>query len=981
MQRKRCLQAYLTLLMLVCSMAAFAQTRQVTGTVTDEKTGDPLYGATIQARGTNYATVTDSTGKFQINVPGNASTLQVSSIGYASKEVPISGPVIRVQLTAFASSLDNVVVIGYGTVRKSDVTGAVNTLTTKDFQKGTVTSFDQMISGKATGVSITPNGGRPGAGSTILIRGLASLNGSNSPLQVVDGAPFDGYVNPNDIESVTILKDAASTAIYGSRASSGVILITTKSGLRGRPKINFNTLVSAGKVSNYVDVLNADEFRTLVTDHYDETYTALLGSASTDWQKEIYQTALTSNTNIAVSGTAKWLPYRISAGWLDQQGVLKTDLMQRGTASLKLTPSFFKKLLKVELNVNASTTKNRNANQSAISNAVIFDPTQSVNGDYGFGDYFQWLNADGTPNTLASLNPVALLMQQNDISRYNRAFGNLKLDLKLPFLPDLHLIANGGVDRSKTTGRTILDSLARNAYSATDDYTYRGSNHQYESDATNAFLEYTLNYTRELPNIRSNINAMATYGYYDYKSEWLNFATYDAYGALWPNTTPTYANGLDQHTLISYVGRLIYTYDDKYTLTASFRRDGSSRFAPANRWGTFPGVAVGWNIKKENFLSDVAALSDLKLRLSYGLTGNQDGISSYSYIPSYYLSNTTAMYQFGSTYYQMYTPSSYDAGLKWESTRSSNIGLDFGFFKNRLSGSIDLYRKYTFDMLSSVNLAAGTNFTNILTTNVGNMSSTGFELNLNAAIIRQKDIDWSVNFNTSHNESIIEKLQSTSASDKGVANTSAGVTGATGNYIEYNAVGNTPNSFLVYKQVYDAATGKPIEGVYADLTGDGAVTSGNDQYFYHAPYPKWLFGFSTNFRYKSITFNTVLRSNVGNYVYNNVAANLGTYALVALNGQLGNASRDIYNTGFAYRQLLSDYYIQNASFLKMDNISLTYDFGRVLRDHINLTLSANVQNVFTVTKYTGLNPEVYNGVDYQFYPVPRVYTLGLNLNF
>ena len=968
-------------MMLICT-SVMAQVRTVSGVVTDNN-GLPLPGASVQVKETGNGTIADSLGAFIIRVPENGATFVVSSVDMVTQEVPISGTTVNISLAPSATALEDVVVIGYGSVRRTDVTGSVATISTKDFQKGTITSFDQMIAGKAPGVAITSSGGRPGEGATIRVRGLSSLNGSNDPLIVVDGAPFDGYVNPNDIETVTVLKDAASTAIYGSRASSGVILITTKQGSRGKMRINFNTLASVGQVPKLVDVLNADEFRNYVNNNFSDEYKALLGNANTNWQKEIYQSAFTSNSNLSVSGTTGNLPYRVSVGYLSQEGVLKTDKMDRATGALRLTPKFFNGSLKTELNVNGSLTKRRNANQGAIGAAVSFDPTQPVRDEAEFADwggYFQWLRADGTPNPLGTMNPVALLQQKNDISHYNRVFGNIKLDYELPFAPGLHLIANGGLDHGVGYGNTVIDANARESYEVTPNYTYRGLKSEFDNDFTNTFVEYTANYIKDIASIKSNINAMFTYGFYDYQNTWRNFPSFDTNDSLRPNSTPAFPTGLDENTLISYVGRLIYTYDDKYTLTASLRRDGSSRFAEDVRWGLFPSIALGWNVKREAFLENAEILNDLKLRLSHGVTGNQGGIGNYTHIPSFYLSDLVSQYMFGNSYYRMYTPRAYDASLKWEQTASTNFGIDFGFFKNRINGSLDIYNKDTRDLLSVVNLPVGTNYTNQLLTNIGTMRTQGAELALNVVPVRTVNTEWSFGFNVSRNE--IEITNLTANDDPSFKGVQIGtIQGATGQTIQIHSVGQTPFSYLVHKQIYDQATDLPIEGLYLDLNRDGNITLLTDQYYYQSAFPKWIMAFNTNLRHKKWNINTVLRSNIGNYNYNNVASNLGVSAGMHLNQYLQNAVRDLFSTNFVDRQFHSDYYVQNASFLRMDNLGISYDFGRILNDKAALVLTGNIQNVFVITKYKGLDPEVNYGIDNNIYPRPRVYSIGLNLNF
>ena len=958
--------------------------RTVTGVVLNQDM-QPLAGVSVQAA-PGVGTLSTDQGKFTLELSQDQSTLSFSFIGYLTKQVAVnwSQPMEVILVKDSLKSLDDVVVIGYGTVNKGDVTGSISTISEKDFQKGSITSFDQMVAGKAPGLSITSNGGHPGSGSTIRVRGLSSLNANQAPLQVVDGAPFDGYVNPNDIESVTILKDAASAAIYGSRASGGVILITTKKGRPGQTRVNFNTQFSVSQIKDYVDVLTADEFRDYVNSNpfFEDAARAQLGDTSTNWQKQIYHTALTSNNNLSLSGGIGKIPYRLSVGYLSQDGILRTDHMGRTTGSLSLTPSLFKDHLKIALNLNGSLTKNKNANQGAIGAAIAFDPTQPVydQSDALFGGYYEWLRADGTPNPLAPFNPVSMLNQRRDRSDFNRGFGNINIDYSLHFLPDLHISANLGFDVGNTKGTTWEDSTSRNTYNLQGDVAYKGLDNQYSSDFNNYFAEYMLNYKKEITSIKSNINAMVLYGYYDNKSTTDNYSSFDYLHREIPNTAPVYPYGQEQTTLISYVGRLIYTYDEKYTLTVSIRRDGSSRFAPATRWGWFPSVALGWDLKKESLFANSTDLSSLKLRVSYGVTGNQNFDNAYGYIPTYYLGDNVSQYQFGDQFYRMYTPSSYDESLKWERTGSANIGLDFGFLSNRIYGSLDLYNKSTKDLLATVNIPAGTNFTNQLTTNIGEMTSKGVELALGFVPVRSSDIEWTINLNASYNNSKITNLLA-HADSAFKGQPTGGINGATGQTIQIQNIDQEPNAFLVYKQVYDQ-NGKPIEGAYVDLNGDGEINPYDDQYNYKSPWPKWVFGFSTNLSVKKWTFSTTLRANVGNYMYNNLASNHGIAYNMSVNQYLSNAVSDLLYTRFVNKQQQSDYYVQNASFLKMDNIGLSYNLGDVFKNsRSNLNISANVQNVFCITKYDGLDPEIYGGIDNNIYPNPRIYTLGLNLNF
>jgi TonB-linked SusC/RagA family outer membrane protein len=978
------------------SFIAFAQTGSITGKVIDE-TNQSLPGASVSIDGTTLGSTTDANGNYTLtNINPGTYTLSAKFIGYvvSKKTVTVTaGQSVSVsfQLQPASQSLNEVVVIGYGTQSKRDVTGAITTVTAKDFQTGTVTSPAGLIQGKVAGVSITTNSGEPGSGATIRIRQGASLNASNDPLIVIDGVPLSNngisgvanplsLINPNDIESFTVLKDAAATAIYGSRASNGVILITTKKGTTGTPQINFSTETSLSKPEKTLNVLSADQVRAYVNS-YDAAnpggtnYAALLGSANTNWQQQIYQNAFASDNNLSISGAYKWLPYRVSVGYLDQNGILKTDNIKRTTGSLHLDPSFFKNSLKIDLNLNGSYQRSRFANQGAIGSALSFNPTDPVyQSGSPFGGYFENVNpGTETPNPNAPKNPLALLEQDNNIGQTYRSFGNLVANYKFPFLPALSANANWGYDISKGQGNTFIP-----AYAA-QDYTNLGDNTNYLQRNRNLTAEYYLNYTNSFKEIKSTINAQAGYGYYDFYSNSNNYQTLSANGQPAPGSAaPVFPTSPSEYTIISYYGRLIYTFDEKYTLQGSIRTDGSSKFSPKTRWGVFPAAGFSWNINQENFLKNNNVLSDLKLRVTYGVTGQQDGIGYYGYEPTYALTTNDTRYPFGGIYYNGLTPSAYDTGLKWETTNTFDAGFDFGFLNQRIYGSIDYYNRKTKDLLATVPIPAGTNFTNQLTTNVGNDISHGVELNLTVIPVKTKDFTWTLNYNVAYNKVTITNLYLT-PNPTNPGTPTGGISGGTGNYVQINSINNTPNTFYVYQQVY-GANGKPLEGVYVDRNGDGVI-SASDEYRYHSALPPVIMGFSTQFNYKKWALSTVLRANIGNYMYNNVEANLATGgALINNTGVVNNATTDIYNTGFKGYNYLTDYYVQNASFLRMDNLGLAYNFGQIFGDkHINLRVNANIQNVFVITKYTGLDPEIYSGIDNNTYPRPRTFTIGLNL--
>jgi TonB-linked SusC/RagA family outer membrane protein len=976
----------LLLLLCVCCVgfitAQAQQILQVNGTIKNEK-GEPVDVASVRIVGTDRGTVSDLKGNFSLTTPERA-VLLISHIGYDTLRIAAQSQ-LSITLISTSNSLNDVVVIGYGTTRRKEVTGSVATVTAKDFQQGSITTPEQLIAGKVAGVSVTSNSGSPGAGSVIRIRGGASLNASNDPLIVVDGVPLSGnniygasnslsLINPNDIASFTVLKDAAATAIYGSRASSGVIIITTKKGVSGEPVWNFTTQVSAAKQAKRLDVQSAADFRKYVdsvgggTFDNVHTYKSLMGTANTDWQKEIFQTAISTDNNLSVAGAYKNIPYRLSGGYLNQQGILRTDRLQRISGGISLSPRFLDNHLRVDINLKGAYSKANFANNAAIGSAVYFDPTQPVHATSPYGNYFEWASLDAgtvTLNKLAPRNPVALLELYNNISNVYRSYGNIQFDYKFHFLPELHANLNLGYDIAKGDGKTDVPAFAA------QNFLDGGQHNKYSNKINNKVGEFYFNYNKDLKSINSNINATAGYGYYNNLSTNDNYPNIRANGDTIPGSKPLFLLDKPENTLISYYGRLIYTYNNKYILAASIRTDGSSRFAKDTRWGTFPSVAFTWQVNRESFLQTFDALSDLKLRLSYGVTGNQDGIYNYPYQAIYSLSGSAAKVQFGNTFYSMGTPAAYDAGIKWEQTETYNAGLDYGFLNNRLSGSVDFYFKKTKDLLNTIPIPAGSNFSSTILTNVGNLENKGVELNINATVIKTKKYSWDVNFNAAYNENKITNLTATKDSTYPGTLTGNGV-------IQINSVGYQANSFYVYHQQY--LNGKPVEGVYVDVNGDGIINQ-KDLYRYKSPTPKFVLGFSTQFTYGKWALNTVLRANIGNYMYSGTAT--GAIKSNVLNplGYLANSFNDIYNTGFTNGQSQSDYYVQNASFLKMDNLGLAYNAGKIINQKCGLRITANCQNVFTVTKYKGLDPEIYGGIDNTIYPRPRIFVLGASLQF
>ena len=956
--------------------------KTISGQVVDE-TGEALIGVSILVTGTSVGTVTDVDGHYSLTVPAGNQELKFSYIGFKTKIISIpAGNTLNVQMTSDTQALSDVIVIGYGTQRKSDLTGSVASVGSDDFNTGLVSSPEQLINGKVSGVQIMSNSGSPTAGSTIRIRGGASLNASNDPLIVLDGLPLENggisgntgnflsLINPGDIESMTILKDASSTAIYGSRASNGVIMITTKKGSQGGLKISFNSTNSVQTRTELPDMLSTGEFINVINNNGTADQKALLGNADTDWNDEVYHAAFGTDNNLSLSGrVAPNTPMRVSLGYYNQDGILRTDNAERFTGSLSVSPSFFNDYLKFNLNARGSHNNNRFVNNDAIWAASAFNPTLEIySGNDDFGGYNEAIDNSGLPVNAAVRNPLGLVKQYWSTSKVNRMVGNLDMDYKMHFLPELKFHATFGYDYAKGKGKVYVPA------EATQYYTTYGRDYRYGPQKnTNRLLTTYFNYNKYVEDWKSNIEATVGYDYQYWKSTTPAYSELNTKGEV----QTTYAATDERHSLISYYARLNYSFDSRYLLTATVRRDGTSRFSDDERWGTFPSVALAWRVSEESFLKDNPVLSNLKLRGSYGETGQQEGIGNYNYLPVYTYSQEGAQVQFGDQWYYTYRPEAYVADLKWETTKSWNMGFDFGFFKDRLSGSFDFYTRKTEDLLATVPAAAGTNFDKTILTNVGNVDSHGIEFSLNATPVDTKDLTWNVSFNMTWQKTEVKNLSLTEGG--AITNTLVGPTIDSYNF-QVLTEGYEPYMFYLYHQLYDEKTGKPAEGAYADLNHDGNINS-SDLYRYHSPAPDFIFGLSTSLRYRKWNLDMSFRANVGNYVYNGMAMNTGAWSTVSYNSyQLNNLSTSYLETGFQNRQYLSDYYVENASFLKMDNLTLGYNFGKI-GNRFSLNLNAMVQNVFTITEYSGVDPEVPNGMDISFYPRPRIFSLGLGLNF
>ena len=975
----------LVALFVIGCLQLMAQTRTIKGEVTDAQNGEALIGATVMVEGEKGGTVTDFDGNFSLQVSSSAKKIKVSYIGYIDKVLSISDN-MKVKLESDSKALADVVVIGYGTARKSDLTGSVATVKSKDFNKGLVSSPEQLINGKVSGVQIMSNSGSASAGSTIRVRGGASLNASNDPLIVLDGVPLEqggisgnssnflSMINPSDIESMTVLKDASSTAIYGSRASNGVIIITTKKGQQGAVKVNFNTTNSLQTRAQMVDMLSRDEFVNVINQFGTDNQKSLLGTANTDWNDEVYRTAFGTDNNLSVSGSIdKWLPFRVSVGYYNQSGLVRKDNVERWTGNVVLTPSFFQDHLKLTINAKGTLNNNSFNNGGAVWAAATFNPTIPVySGNDKYGGYNEALDADGYPVNAGVRNPRGLVDLYDSKSKVSRFIGSMDVDYKVHFLPELKLHATVGADYAKGDGTIYVPAYAAQSYNK--DESLGGSDYKYGPQKNeNRLLTLYANYAKYFEDIKSNVDLTAGYDYQYWKSTTPLYYTKSAAGT---NLSTVKASDY-RHVMLSYYGRINYSFDGKYLLTATVRRDASSRFSKDTRWGTFPSVALGWTLTEEPWLKNQKVLSNLKLRASYGVTGQQEGIGNYNYLPVYTSSVTGAEALINGQYITTYRPEAYVSDLKWETTTSWNFGLDFGFLNGRIGGAIDFYTRKTKDLLASVPTAAGTNFSKTILTNVGNVDSKGIEVSLNATPIQTKDWEWNLSYNFTWQNMKVKNLSLT----KGGSQTNVKVGPSIDAYqFQVLSEGYEPYMFYVYHQLYDSKTGKPIEGAYADLNNDGEINE-SDLYRYHSPAPKYIMGLSTSLRYKQLTLGMSFRANIDNYVYNGMGMSTGAFETVSYNNsQLNNLNTSFLKTGFKTRQYLSDYYVENASFLKLDNLSLSYNVGKINK-WASLTVSAMVQNVFTITGYSGTDPEVPNGMDNSFYPRPRTYSVSLGLQF
>lgn len=974
----------LVILLFSIPIVALAQTT-ITGKITDAVDGTELIGANIVIKGqSNLGTISDFDGKYSLVVPDNATTLIFSYTGYSTIEVPIEGRQIIDVVLNSGEVLEDIVVVGYGTVKKENATGSIASVSTEQFNKGAITSPQELLAGKIAGVTITTDPG-PGGGATILIRGLSSLEASNDPLIIIDNVPIDNggpsgsrnplnLINPSDIESFTVLKDASATAIYGSRASGGVILITTKKGnTQKKIQVSYNANVASSSNTGRVDVLDADEFRTIIESRFEEGELArtLLGDESTDWQDEIYRTALSTDHNIGVSGGIGGIPYRVSLGYTNKNGVLKTDNFNRITSSVSLTPGFLDNTLQVNANFKSSFNRNHFADRGAIGNAVSFDPTKAVLDETSpYGGYTTWTaGTQGFPNQLAPTNPVALLELKNDESQIARYISSVNVDYRMPFLKSLRANVNLAYDYSSGNGTVVVPDFAAFAFDAD---TGGGTNNRYSSESRNSLLETYLNYKESFGKHELDVMGGYSWQHFYWQSDFRNSDTAGS-----PTETQEDENKEELY-LISLFGRAQYNYNDRLFANFSLRRDGASRFSPENRWGIFPAASVAYKILD----TDRKMFNFLKVRAGWGVTGQQDigrGSRLYAYQGIYQTGFQTAQYQFGDRYITTIRPNGYDENIKWEETSTINIAADFNIIKDRLDGSVDIYRRLTKDLLNKITVPGGSNLTNEIITNIGDMKSRGIELALNYATINRKNFQWNIGANMAYNESTITKLN-TSQDSTYIGILTGGVSGGVGSQIQVHSVGFTPNSFYVYEQKYDE-NGQIIEGEFVDRNNDGVVNL-EDKYRAGNPFPKYTFGFTNNIRYKQFDFSFAGRANVGNSMYNNVETNIGALAgLYNPSGVIINVHQAALDNNAEQQASLtfSDHFVRDASFLRFDHFTLGYDFTPLTKKYFRVY--GTVQNPLVITNYTGLDPEKNDGIDNNLYPRARTFLVGLSVQF
>lgn len=1025
-------KALLALALVVsCAFPALAQKITVTGTVYEPE-GEPALGASVVVEGQTQGVVTDLDGNYSIQVDPNGS-LVFSYIGCETQTVHVNGrTTIDVYFTANSVALQEVVAIGYGTVKKSDATGSVAVLKPDEIEAGLAVSANDLLVGASPGVVVTTDGGNPGGGATIRIRGGASLNTTNDPLVVIDGVPMSGgygsaspltMLSPDNIESMTILKDASATAIYGSRASNGVIIITTKKGQSGRPQVNFSANFHVNTPGRRWDVVDGPTYRELIKEYASDKAQALLGDANTDWQDHILRTSFSQDYSLSVGGSVGFLPYRVNVSYTGNNGILKTSEMERTTVGFTLNPKFFNGLLQVNASAKGSYIVDHNADTGAIYSAISFNPTLPVYTNYPtlgdtldpiYGGYTSLINSDGNLETNGSLNPVAMLYGVQNREKIYTSTGNLQIDYALHFLPELHFNLNLGYEVTK--GETNNYNLQNSPQSWKSNYNNGAGQHYYNYQLQrNTLLQFYANYKKEFEAIKSNLDVMVGYDWQRQDFHNRNMTrintlgytkSYDPLTGSWtmnidpaseanigfaygdtPEARTKINRDANQLNLVSFYGRLNYMFDETYLLTFTLRDDATSRFSPDTRWGLFPSLALGWKFINLGCMDAIReVMNEGKLRLSWGITGQQAVLNYNNYTPLYNISQNSVYYPspLGGAWINPLYPSAYDAKMKWEETTTYNVGIDLGFLNNRFNVSAEWYRRDTKDLLAYVPVPAGMTTTNAMDRNIGSLRNTGVDITLSGRPIVNQNFTWSTGFNIAYNRNKITALTGSTEDDKDFT-LGAGGNPASANAgdIEVHKVGYPAFSFLTFQQVYDD-NGDPLPNVYVDQNADGVIDAA-DLVINHSRDPKVTMSWNNTFNIGKWDIGFVLRANIGNYVYNGMRARaINLYGLEGQGNILNNVlvSDFYFNDGTAVSNLVrSDYFVENASFVRCDNITVGYTFDNLLKEKLRVRLFGAVQNPFVITKYKGLDPEVFSGIDSNAYPRPVTFTLGLVANF
>ncbi len=998
---------------------------EVKGVVVDAV--GPIIGAAVVEVGTTNGTSTGLDGDYVLTVSSADAVVEISCIGYAPQQFVAKELPAQVLLAEDNEFLDEVVVIGYGTVKKEDMTGSVTAIKTEELNRGAVVNTQDMLKGKVPGLHIIPGDGGPGSGSTIRIRGAASLNASNDPLIVIDGVPVareGGYgmsnpldmVNPNDIESFTVLKDASSAAIYGSRASNGVIMITTKKGKGNKPQVSYSGSFSVQHNSSKLQVMNPMEFRAFIKDNYGIYWEGdkLVGDTSTpagkaiagrlskdyniDYQDIIFRTALTHDHNVSLNGNIDGrMPYRASIGYTDQSGTLVGSSYDKATLDISASPNFFDKHLTLKFNVKGIYTYSNYADSGVVGNAAFFNPTQdpyfrNADGsiDYttcnGYFNYGTGRGDEFIPNTLLGVGPMSQLYDRISYGETNRLMLSGGFEYKVHGLEALKLVATASLDRSDYTNKNGVNVGSYQAWSDTENRGIGQYSKEWQmrsSEAVEAYANYN-----ETWGVH-NLDLMAGYSWQHFLGANQNISYFNVTDKMKLNPGETelgrYPVWRWESYLVSFYGRINYSIASKYLFTVSLRNDGSSKFSPETRWGLFPSGAFAWNVKEEGFLKDSRAVSQLKLRLSAGMTGQQDGIGDYAHLARYGLSTDVyQQYYMGSNGFQfMWTPAAYDPNIKWETTTTYNVGLDFGFINDRITGSVDAYLRNTDDLLNNVLTPMGSNFGNQVLTNVGSMQNKGIEFALNFVPVQTTDWHLSIGVNGTFQDTKITKLNATDR--EGYYIQTSSISHGTGSYVGRHQVGYAPYSYWVFKQLYDE-NGKPIQNAFVDLTGDGKISDA-DRYCAGDANPDFFYGLNLKLSYKNWDFGFNGHGSLGYKVFNDFASNNSTAYFDVNAGNLPNFANAVKRTGFTQisgdYQFYSDFYLEDASFFRLDDINLGYTFKDIRNWGGNIRVAASCQNVFVITKYSGIDPEVNSadGVDRTFWPRPRTYSLRLNVNF